>query len=77
MTYMASDIFVNIGLANGKVLNKHQALLRTNANLLTDELLGMKFNEIWIKIQTFLLKHMSLKMLSAKWQPFCSSLSVL
>ena len=34
-------------------------------------------SEIGMKIQPFLFKKMNLKMLSAKWQPFCLSLNVL
>ena len=39
--------------------------------------LGTNFSEILIKIQTYSLKKMHLKMSSEKWQPFCLGLNVL
>ena len=38
---------------------------------------GMHFNEILIEIQTFWLKKTHLKILSAKYEPFCSGLNVM
>ena len=49
----------------------------TIVGLLLTGLLETNFNEIWIKTQQFSYDKMILKMLSAKWQPFCLSLNVL
>ena len=38
---------------------------------------GINFSEIQIKILSYSFKKMHLKMLSAKWQPFCAGLNVL
>ena len=38
---------------------------------------GTHFREIWIKIQSISLKKLHSKMLSAKWQPFCSGPNML
>ena len=55
----------------------HQAIIWTNNDLLSFGPLGTKGHEIEIKIQTFSLKKMKLKILPAKWQPFCFSPNVL
>ena len=39
--------------------------------------LGTNFNEMLIEILTFSFQKMYLKVLSAKWRPFCLGLSVL
>ena len=64
--YYTSGILVNIGLGNGLVPNRHQAISSTNAELLPIELIEINFSEILIKIKTFSLKKMHLKMSSAK-----------
>ena len=38
--------------------------------------LWKNFSEIWIKIRLFSIEKMHLKMLCAKWQPFCLGLNV-
>ena len=55
---------------------RHQAIIWTNAGLLTIRPLGTNFHEILIKIRTFSLKKMHFKMSSAKSQPFCLGLNV-
>ena len=50
---------------------RRQAIIWTNARLLSIGLLGTNCNGIWIKIQLSSL-YMHLKMTSAKWHPFCS-----
>ena len=62
---------VSIGLGNGLSPIQYQAIISTNAWLLSIGPLGTKFSEIAIKIQNFSFKKMFLKILSAKWQPFC------
>ena len=42
---MVSDILVNIGLGNGLLPNRHQAITWTNANWLEIELLWVNFRE--------------------------------
>ena len=54
----------------------HQSIIWTNGDLLPTGPLGKNFSKIWIKIQQFRFKKMHLKMLSAKWQPSSSGISV-
>ena len=62
---------------NGLSPAPRQAIIRTNAGILSIGPLGTNFSEILIEIYIFSFKKMRLKMLSAKWWPFCLSLSVL
>ena len=48
-----------------------QAIIQTNARILSIGLLGTNFSEILIKIQNFSFTKMHLKISSAKWRPFC------
>ena len=66
-----------IGLDNGLLPGRCQAIIWTNARILLSGPLGTSFNEILIKICTFSFKKVHLKVLSAKWQPFCFGLNVL
>ena len=52
-----------------------QAIIWTNGGILIGAQ-GINFNEILIKIHTFPLKKIHLKM-SVKWRPFCLGLNVL
>ena len=54
-----------------------QATIWTSAGILLIGPLGTNFSEILIKINTFWLKKIHLKMTSVKWQPFCLRLNVL
>ena len=65
------------GSDNGLSPSRRQAIIWTNARILLIWTLGTKFSEILIKILRVSLKKMRLKGSSAKWQPFCLSLSVL
>ena len=65
------------GSDNGLSPGRRQAIIRTNAGMLLIGPLGTNFSEILIKIHTFLLKKMHLKMSSGKWRPFCLCLNVL
>ena len=67
----ASVNWVSFGSDNGLSPNRHQAIILTNAGLLSIGPLGRSFNEILIKIQNFSFTKMHLKMSSAKWRPFC------
>ena len=62
---------VSIGSDNGLSPTQHQAIIWTNARLLSIKLLGRNFSEILIKIQDFSFTKLYLKILSAKWRPFC------
>ena len=66
-----------IGSDNGLSPDLRQAIIWTNARLLSIEPLGTYFNENLIKIQQFSLKKMHVKMSSVKWRPSCLSLNVL
>ena len=69
LTIIASDN----GLSPGQL----QAIIWTNSGISLIGPLGTNFSEILIEIHLFSFKKMSLKMLSAKWRPFCPSLNVL
>ena len=56
---------------NGLSPIRHQAIIWTNAGLLSIGPLGTNFSEILIKIQNFSFTKMHVKRSSAKWQPFC------
>ena len=58
--------WVIIGSVNGLSPVRHQAITWTNAGLLSIELLGTYFSEIWIGILSFLFQKMQLKMSSGK-----------
>ena len=78
----ASDVYnickLNIiGSDNGMSPGQHQAIIWTNGGILSIEPLVTNFNETLIKIHTFSLKKMHLKMPSMKWQPFCLVLNVI
>ena len=61
---------------NGLLTGQCHAIIWTNAGILLIGPLGTNFSEISIGIQTFLFKYMHLKMLSAKWRPFCLGFNV-
>ena len=65
-----------IGSGNGLAPERRQTIIWTNAGTLLIGPLGTNLSEILIGIQTFLFKNMHLKMLSAKWRPFCLGLNV-
>ena len=62
---------------NGLAPGRHQAIIQINAGILLIGPLGTNFTEILIRIQTFSLKKMRLKMSSAKWRPFCLGVKVI
>ena len=66
-----------IGSDNGLSPGWRQAIIWTNAGILLIGPLGTNFSDILIEIQTFSFKKAHLKMLSAKWRPFCLGLNVL
>ena len=66
-----------IGSDNGLSPGWRQAIIWTNAWILSSGPLETNFREISIKIQTFSFMKMVLKVSSAKWQPYCLGLNVL
>ena len=66
-----------IGSDNGLLPDRHQAIIWTNAGILSTGPLGTNFSEILIEIYTFSFKKMHLKMPSGKWRPSCLGLNEL
>ena len=77
VTHICVGKLTIIGSDNGLSPGRRQAIIWTNVGILLIRPLGTNFNEILIEIHTFSFKKMHLKMLSAKWQPFCLVLNVL
>ena len=73
----ASANQTTIGLNNGSSPGRRQAIIWTNAGILSIGPLGLYFNEISMEIQTFSFRKMRLKSSSAKWWPSCLGLNVL
>ena len=65
----------NIGSDNGLSHSQRQTIICTNVGILLFGLFGTNFSEISIKIHTFLLKKMLLKLSSGKWRLFCLGLN--
>ena len=63
--------WVSIDSDNGLWPVQRQAIIWTNAGLLSIGPIGINFNEIWIKIENFSLMKTHLKMSPSKWWPFC------
>ena len=66
-----------IGSNNGLSHGRRQAIIRTNAGILSNWPLGANFSEMLIEIYAFSFKKMHVKMSSAKRWPFCLGLNVL
>ena len=66
-----------IGSDNGLSPGRRQAIIWTNAGILSIVLSGTNFSEILIEICALLFKKMHLKMSSGKWRPFCLGLNAL
>ena len=66
-----------IGSDNGLLPGWRQAIIWTNAGILSIWPLGTNFSGILIEIYRFSFKKMHLKMPSGKWRPFCLGLNVL
>ena len=66
-----------IGSDNGLSPGWHQAIIWTNAGILSIGPLGTNVSQILIEIYTLSFKKMDLKMSSGKWQPVCLSLNLL
>ena len=77
VTHICVTKLTIIGSDNGLSPGRRQAIIWTNAEILLIEPPGTSFSEILIEIHTISFKKMQLKMLSAKWRPFCLGLNVL
>ena len=77
MTHICVGKLIIIGSDNGLSPDRRQAVIRTNARLLSIGPLRTYFNDNLIKIQQFSLKKMYVKMSSAKWRPSCLGLNVI
>ena len=77
MTHICVVKLTIIGSDNGLSPGRRQAIIWTNAGILLIGPLGTNFIEILVGIQTSSFKKMHLKVLSAKWRPFCLGLNVL
>ena len=77
VTHTCANKVTSIGSDNGPSPGRRQAIFWTNGGILLIGPLGTNFNEILIKIQTFLSRKTHLKMSSGKWRPFCLGLNVL
>ena len=77
MTHICVGKLIIIGSYNGLSPDRRQAIIWTNARLLSIGPLPTYFNEILIKLQQFSLTKMHVKLSSAKWRPSCLGLNVL
>ena len=77
VTHICVGNLTIIGSDNGLSPGRRQAIIWTNAGILSIGPLGTNFNEISIGIETFSFKKMHFKTSSAKWRLFCLGLNVL
>ena len=77
MTHICVGKLTIIGSDNGLSPDRRQAIIWTNAGILSIGPLGTKFSEILIAIHVFSFKEIHLKMSSGKWRPSCLGLNVL
>ena len=77
VTHICIGKLVIIGSNNGLSPDRRQAIIWTNAGLMSIGPMRTYFSENLIKIQQFSLKKLHVKMSSAKWRPSCLSLNVL
>ena len=77
VTHICVSKLIIIGSDNGLSPRRRQAVIWTNAGILSIGPLRTKFSEIVIEILRVSFKKMRLKGSSAKWRPFCIGLNVL
>ena len=77
VTHICVSKLTITGSDNGLSPGRRQAIIWTNARILSIGHLGTNFNEILIEIQILSFKKMGLKMSSAKWRLFSLGLNVL
>ena len=76
VTHICVSKLTIIDSYNGLSPSRRQAIIWTNAGILSTGPLGMNFSEILIEIDIFSFKKMRLKMSSVKWRPSCLGLSI-
>ena len=74
--YILVNWIIN-GSGNGLSPARCQAITSTNADSLLIKPLGTNFSETLFEIQLFSFRWMHLKILSGKFQPFCSGLTMI
>ena len=77
VTHICVSDLIIIGLDNGLLPGRCQAIIWTNAVILLIGHLGTNFSAILIEIITLSFKKMHLKVSSVKWRQFCLCLNVL
>ena len=77
VTHICVSKLTIIGSDNGMSPGRRQAIIWTNAGVLSIGPVGTNFSEILFEIYTFSFKKMHLNMSSGKWRPFCLGLNVL
>ena len=77
MTHICVSKQTTIGSDNGLSPGRRQAIIWSNAGILSNWTLGTNFSEILSEIDTLSFKQMRLKMSSGKWRPYCLGLNVL
>ena len=77
VTHICVSKLTIIGSDNGLSPGRRQAIIWTNAGILSTGPLGTNVSEILIEIYIFSFKKMQLKMPSGKWRPSCLGLNVL
>ena len=77
VTHIFASNLTIIGSDNGLWPDWHQAIIETNSGRMLIGPLETNFNEILFEVRKFWYEKTNLKMLSAKWQPFCLGLNVL
>ena len=77
VTHICVGNLTIIGSDNGLSPGRRQAIIWTNAVILSLGPLGTNFSEILAEIITFSFKKMYLIVSSAKWRPFCLGPNVL
>ena len=73
VTHLCVGKLTIIGSNNGLSPGRRQAIIRTNAGILSIGPLGTNFSEILIEIYVFSFKKMHMKMSSGKWRHFVSA----
>ena len=77
VTHICVSDLTSICSDNGLSPGRHQAIIRTNAWILSIRPLGTNFSEFLVEILIFSFKKMRLKVSSAKRPPFCLGLNEL
>ena len=77
VTHICVSRLTITGSDHGLSPERRQAIIWTNAGILSIGPLGTHFSENSIEILTFSFTKMRLKVSSAKWRPFCLGLNVL